>query len=440
MESCLFAFSRRPLPRAYHPVIGPIFKATNKRLGARATRNDPSRSAQSAFSSSAPGMGHLQIGWQHPLAEVGAQAVISHPSPSARCNKRTRDTHEGRLQCAATESRQQASGAAGLSRRPIVRPQPAPGPRRDVRAPRPRPFGSFLAIPLRAGAAPALRIERRKKIFMGGVLSPEKKTSKPQWPANSVKRRSIGTLAPYAGNARTHSDEQVDEIARSMAEFGWTIPILLDERGEVIAGHGRLLAAQKLGFTEAPCMVARGWSEAKIKAYRLADNEIALHSDWNPDLLKVEFEELKLLDFELELTGFSAEDINQYLAVGSPPGEETYSRKLDPPIYTPKGDKPKIADLFDDAKEIELKAEIRAAKLPAAVARFLEKAAERHTVFEFRRIAEYYAHAPAPVQRLMERSGLVIIDFDSAIENGFVKLTERLAALAASMPEPSNAE
>ena len=266
------------------------------------------------------------------------------------------------------------------------------------------------------------------------------KPLKPQWPANSVKRRPIETLAPYAGNARTHSDEQVDEIARSMVEFGWTIPILLDERGEVIAGHGRLLAAQKLGFTEAPCMVARGWSEAKIKAYRLADNEIALHSDWNADLLKIELEELKLLDFELELTGFSAEDINQYLAAEPPPGEEPYSRKLDPPIYTPKGVKPKIADLFDDAKEIELKAEIRAAKLPPSVARFLEKAAERHTVFEFHLIAEYYAHAPASVQRLMERSGLVIIDFDSAIENGFVKLTERLAALAASMPEPSNEE
>lgn len=147
-------------------------------------------------------------------------------------------------------------------------------------------------------------------------MSPGEKPLKPRWPANSVKLRPIEGLAPYAGNARTHSEEQVDQIAKSMVEFGWTIPILLDERGEIIAGHGRLRAARKLGFTEAPCMVARGWTEAKIKAYRLADNELALHSDWNPDLLKIEFEELKLLDFDLALTGFSVEDINQYLAAG----------------------------------------------------------------------------------------------------------------------------
>ena len=99
--------------------------------------------------------------------------------------------------------------------------------------------------------------------------------------------------------------------------FGWTVPILLDERGEIIAGHGRILAARQLGFTEAPCMVARGWSEAQIKAYRLADNELALHSDWYPEFLKVEFEELRLLDFNLELTGFSVEDISEYLAPGT---------------------------------------------------------------------------------------------------------------------------
>jgi ParB-like chromosome segregation protein Spo0J len=138
-----------------------------------------------------------------------------------------------------------------------------------------------------------------------------------QWAADSVERRPIESLIPYARNARTHSDDQVDQIARSMDEFGWTIPILLDERSEIIAGHGRVLAARKLGFAEAPCMVARGWSEAQIKAYRLADNELALHSDWNPEFLKVEFEELKLLDFNLELTGFSVEDINQYLAPGT---------------------------------------------------------------------------------------------------------------------------
>ncbi len=101
---------------------------------------------------------------------------------------------------------------------------------------------------------------------------------------------------------------------RRLQEYGWTIPVLLDERGEIIAGHGRILAAKKLGYTEAPCMVARGWTEAQIKAYRLADNQIGLMSDWDPALLKVEFEELKALDFNLELTGFSAGELQRYTA------------------------------------------------------------------------------------------------------------------------------
>ena len=85
----------------------------------------------------------------------------------------------------------------------------------------------------------------------------------PSWPADKVERRSVASLIPYARNARTHSDEQVAQIAASIREWGWTTPVLVDEAGQIIAGHGRVMAARKLGITEVPVMVAAGWSAAQ---------------------------------------------------------------------------------------------------------------------------------------------------------------------------------
>lgn len=134
------------------------------------------------------------------------------------------------------------------------------------------------------------------------------------WPADSVERRVVSSLVPYARNARTHSAEQVSQIAASIREWGWTTPVLIDEAGGIIAGHGRVLAAQKLGIVEIPVMVARGWSEAQKRAYVLADNKLALNAGWDAELLKIEFGDLQALDFDLGLTGFSTEEIGIYLA------------------------------------------------------------------------------------------------------------------------------
>jgi DNA modification methylase len=134
------------------------------------------------------------------------------------------------------------------------------------------------------------------------------------WPADAVERRSVSSLIPYARNARTHSDEQVGQIAASIREWGWTTPVLIDEDSGIIAGHGRVLAAQKLGIGEVPVLVARGWTEAQKRAYVLADNKLTLNAGWDADLLRVEFGELQALDFDLGLTGFSADEIGIYLA------------------------------------------------------------------------------------------------------------------------------
>ena len=137
-------------------------------------------------------------------------------------------------------------------------------------------------------------------------------TAKPantSWPADKSERWPLARLAPYERNARTHSDEQVAQIAASIQEFGFTNPVLADETGTIIAGHGRVLAARKLGLDDVPVMVARGWSEAQIRAYLLADNKLALNAGWDTDTLALELGDLQAMGFDLALTGFSDAEI-----------------------------------------------------------------------------------------------------------------------------------
>ena len=107
-------------------------------------------------------------------------------------------------------------------------------------------------------------------------------------------------LIPYVSNARTHSEEQVVQIASSIKEFGFTNPVLIDDEGGVIAGHGRLMAAKKLDIVEVPCIVLKDLSEAQKKAYMIADNRLPLSAGWNFDLLKIEIEGLQDLDFDVD--------------------------------------------------------------------------------------------------------------------------------------------
>jgi DNA modification methylase len=130
-----------------------------------------------------------------------------------------------------------------------------------------------------------------------------------EWPADKITRRKVASLIPYARNSRTHSDEQVAQIAASIKEWGFTNPILVDIDGEIIAGHGRLLAAQKLNIDEVPTMTAVGWSEAQKRAYVIADNKLALNAGWDNEILKVELDGLKDLDFDIDLTGFNADEL-----------------------------------------------------------------------------------------------------------------------------------
>ena len=129
--------------------------------------------------------------------------------------------------------------------------------------------------------------------------------------------RRVADLVPYARNARKHSKAQVAKIAASIQEWGWTNPVLVDEKGGIIADHGRILAAQKLGIESVPAMVARGWTEAQRRAYVIADNQLALEAGWDRDMLAIEFAELAGLNFDLSLTGFDDLDIKSLLQHGN---------------------------------------------------------------------------------------------------------------------------
>ena len=131
--------------------------------------------------------------------------------------------------------------------------------------------------------------------------------------AKQIELWPVDRLVPYARNARTHSDEQVAQIAASIAEFGFTNPILVDSSAGIIAGHGRLLAARKLGLAEVPVIVLDHLSETQKRAYILADNKLALNAGWDEEALRLELAELKDQDFELALLGFSEDELRDLL-------------------------------------------------------------------------------------------------------------------------------
>lgn len=131
-----------------------------------------------------------------------------------------------------------------------------------------------------------------------------------QWPALNPSLVSVDKLVPYANNSRTHSDAQIAQIAASINEWGFTNPVLVDEKNTIIAGHGRLLAARKLGIKEVPCIVAEGWTEAQKKAYVIADNKLALNAGWDNELLSLELNALDGMDFDLSLMGFDDAELS----------------------------------------------------------------------------------------------------------------------------------
>ncbi|WP_374349188.1 ParB N-terminal domain-containing protein [Chitinimonas sp.] len=156
--------------------------------------------------------------------------------------------------------------------------------------------------------------------------------------ALDFESRALSSLSPYAGNARTHSAAQINKLAQSLVQFGWTVPILVDELGEIVAGHGRLLAAKAVlaegwaipGWSDAstaPVLTKRGLSPEQKRAYRLLDNRIATEAGWDKDLLALELAGLQSAEFDLALTGFDKGEIDELLTALS--GKDPATQKAD---------------------------------------------------------------------------------------------------------------
>lgn len=167
-------------------------------------------------------------------------------------------------------------------------------------------------------------------------------------PSDKIEKWPIDRLIPYARNARTHSDAQVAQIAASMREWGWTTPVLASPGGQIIAGHGRVLAARKLGIDTIPVMVASGWTDAQTRAYVIADNKLAMNSGWDDELLRLELGELGDLGFDLELTGFDALEMANIFDDGVRGEPETSTKEIDPDDYKMGCTCPKCGFEFDD--------------------------------------------------------------------------------------------
>jgi ParB-like chromosome segregation protein Spo0J len=150
-----------------------------------------------------------------------------------------------------------------------------------------------------------------------------------QWP--------LAKLQPYAKNAKQHGPDQVAKLAASMAEFGWTVPCLVAEDGELIAGHGRVLAATQLGLTDAPVIVLGHLTEAQRRAYRIADNKLTELGTWDDAALSAELNELLAEDFDLSLVGFSDGELDKLLAFEPEgDGEDGEGNGTVPPVVIPE--------------------------------------------------------------------------------------------------------
>ena len=147
-----------------------------------------------------------------------------------------------------------------------------------------------------------------------------------------IEQIGIATLIPFAKNSRTHDDAQVAQIAASIREFGFTNPVLIDEGNGIIAGHGRVMAARKLKLSEVPCIRLSHLSEAQKRAYVIADNKLALNAGWDEAMLKLELADLQSLNFDLDLTGFSADEIDALLAEKGTEGLTDPDDTPEPPV------------------------------------------------------------------------------------------------------------
>lgn len=228
-----------------------------------------------------------------------------------------------------------------------------------------------------------------------------------------VTEYELDKLIPYAKNAKKHDKTQIANVAESIKQYGFVQPIVVDKDGVIVIGHCRALAAKKLGIKSVPCVLVDDLTPEQVDALRIVDNKTN-ESDWDEDLLREELARLPMTGFTFDFDSLVDEEEMKELT--------QYTMKVNIPQYEITGDCPEFSEMYDTGKTDELIAEIETSDITDEEKTFLIAAATRHTVFNYRNVAEYYAHATPEMQKLMEKSALVIIDVDDAIAYGFAKL------------------
>lgn len=246
-----------------------------------------------------------------------------------------------------------------------------------------------------------------------------------------VETVKLDTLILDPANVRKHNRKNIEAIKSSLKRFDYQkITVVVDKDNIVRAGNGTIIAARELGIDELP-VVKTNLNGVEATAYAIADNRTAELAEWDEPYLKLQLGSLKNDGFNLEDIGFDLEDqIELELNENTEKDdilEDNYTKKVTIPIYEPKGEKPNIKELFDTKKFLILKEEIEKQEISSDEKEFLILAATRHIIFNYRNIAEYYAQSSSEIQTLFEKSALVIIDFEKAIENQFIKLTQEIS-------------
>ena len=246
-----------------------------------------------------------------------------------------------------------------------------------------------------------------------------------------IKTKAIHGLQLDPNNARKHSEKNLQAIASSLEKFGQRKPIVV-HNDVVIAGNGTLEAAKMLGWEEISVTeVPANWDIETAKAFAIADNRTAELAEWDTPVLVTQLLEMEQEGWNLKDFGF--DDASMESLQGDVDEarklQELYTNKVDIPQYQIVGLEPPVTELVNTSKTDSLKQEILAANLPQELTDFLVYAANRHLVFNYGLIAEFYPHQTAEVQRLMEDSALVIIDVDNAIRNGYANFLTSIAEL-----------
>jgi hypothetical protein len=235
-----------------------------------------------------------------------------------------------------------------------------------------------------------------------------------------IKLFNISEIKPYKNNPRIN-DASVKGVAESIKQFGFKQPIVIDADNIIIAGHTRLKAAKELGLKKVPCVIASDLSPEQIKAYRILDNKLAEKSEWDIELLNLELKELADFDF----TEFDI-DFNDSLENDT---ESKYTNAINIPPYEKSETKPNLEELYDIEYVKKLIEDINKTNLSEPEKEFLICAAYRHARFNFKKIADYFAHSDVETQKLIEDSALVIVDIKKAIEKGWVDLTKEFGEI-----------